>query len=118
MNKSRRFRHLPRYNAKNWHRYFTDACSVFRLLLFVLTQWQKKGFSHQLHTELEGVGEGIMLGDAVHLVHAILELLQRFLLLFCESLTELLSIPGNQLQEFLQPFIAASALLEGGYAVP
>ena len=52
-----------------------------RLLLFFLTQWQKKGFSHQLYSESESVGKGIALGDAVHLVHAVLEFFKCFLLL-------------------------------------
>ena len=67
------------------------------LLIFVLAQWQKEGFSHQLHSESEAVGEGIALGDAVHLVHAVLELFKRFLLLVRERFTELLAIPGYQL---------------------
>ena len=37
--------------------------------IFILTQWQKEGFSHQLHSESEAVGEGVALGNAVHLVH-------------------------------------------------
>ena len=53
------------------------------LQIFILSQWQKKGFSHQLHSESESVGEGIALGDTVHFVHTFLEFLQRFLLLFC-----------------------------------
>ena len=69
--------------------YFTDAWCVIRLLLFVLTQWQKEGFSHQLHSESEAVGESIALGDAVHLVHAILEFFKRFLLLLCKCAVQL-----------------------------
>ena len=68
------------------------------LLIFVLAQWQKEGFSHQLHSEPEAVGKGIALGDAVHLVHAILEFLQCFLLLFRERFSKLLAVPGYQLQ--------------------
>ena len=68
-----------------------------RLLLFVLAQWQKKGFSHQLHSESETVGEGIALSDAVHLVHAILELLKCFFLLIREGAVQFLAIPGDQL---------------------
>ena len=48
-----------------------------------LTDKQKEGFSHQPHSESESVGEGISLGDAVHLVHAVLKLFERFFLLFC-----------------------------------
>ena len=69
-----------------------------RLLLFFLTQWQKKGFSHQLHSESESVGEGIALGDAVHLVHAVLELFECFLLLAPKRSVQFLAIPGYQLQ--------------------
>ena len=35
--------------------------------IFILTQGQKEGFSHQLHSESEAVGEGVALGNAVHL---------------------------------------------------
>ena len=83
--------------------------------IFILTQGQKEGFSHQLHTESEAVGEGVALGNAVHLVHAVIELFECFFLLFRKCSVQVLSISGNQLQEFLQPFVAASALLEGGY---
>ena len=86
-----------------------------RLLFFVLTQWQKKGFSHQLYSESESVGEGITLGDAVHLVHAVLEFFKDLLLLICKRSVQLLSVPGNQFQQFLEPLVATSALLEGGY---
>ena len=68
------------------------------LSLFFVTEWQKEGFSHQLHSESESVGEGIALGDAVHLVHAILELLKCFLLLVRECTVQLFAIPGYQLQ--------------------
>ena len=68
------------------------------LSLFFFTEWQKEGFSHQLHSESESVGEGISLGNAVHLVHAILELFQRFLLLGCDRAIQLLSVPGDQFQ--------------------
>ena len=89
------------------------------LLIFVLAQWQKEGFSHQLHSESESVGEGIALGDAVHLVHAILELLECFLLLFRKGSVQFLAVPGNEFEQFFQPFIATSTLLEGGdVAVP
>ena len=89
------------------------------LLIFVLAQWQKEGFSHQLHSESEAVGEGIAFGDAVHLVHAFLELLKCFLLLVRERTIQFLTVSGNQLQKFLQPFVTTSALLEGGdVAVP
>ena len=84
------------------------------LLIFVLAQWQKEGFSHQLHSESEAVGEGIAFGDAVHLVHAFLELLKCFLLLVRERTIQFLTVSGNQLQKFLQPFITTGALLEGG----
>ena len=89
------------------------------LLIFVLAQWQKEGFSHQLHSESESVGEGIALGNAVHLVHAVLEFLQCFLLLVCKRFSQLLAIPGYEFEQFFQPFIATSALLEGrDVAVP
>ena len=88
---------------------------MFGVLCFVLTQWQKKGFSHQLHAQAESVGESIALGDAVHLVHAVLEFSEDLLLLICERSVQFLSVPGDQLQELLQPFIATSTLLEGRY---
>ena len=65
--------------------------------IFILTQWQKEGFSHQLHSESEAVGEGVALGNAVHLVHAILEFFKNLLLLICERTVQFLSVPGNQL---------------------
>ena len=83
------------------------------LLIFVLAQWQKEGFSHQLHTESEAVGEGIALGDAVHLVHAVLKLFECFFLLIRERTIQFLAVPGDKLQQFFQPLVAASALLEG-----
>ena len=70
------------------------------LLIFVLAQWQKEGFSHQLHSEPEAVGKGIALGDAVHLVHAILELLKCFLLLFRKGSVQFLAVPGNEFEQF------------------
>ena len=81
--------------------------------IFILTQGQKEGFCHQLHTESEAVGKGVALGDAMHLVHAILEFFKRFLLLLCKCAVQFLTVPGNQLQELLQPFVTTSALLEG-----
>ena len=51
----------------------------------------------------------------MHLIHTVLKLLQRFLLLVRKRAVQFFSIPGDQLQQFLQPFIATSALLEGGY---
>ena len=83
--------------------------------IFILTQGQKEGFSHQLHTESEAVGEGVALGNAVHLVHAVLKFFKCFFLLFCERTVQFLSVSGDQLQQFLQPFVATGALLEGGY---
>ena len=71
------------------------------LLIFVLAQWQKEGFSHQLHTESEAVGEGIALGDAMHLVHAVFKLFKRFLLLVRERAVKFLSIPGYEFEQFL-----------------
>ena len=71
------------------------------LLIFVLAQWQKEGFSHQLHSEPEAVGEGIALGDAVHLVHAILELFKCFFLLIRECAVQFLAIPGYEFEQFL-----------------
>ena len=67
-------------------------------VLFVLTDRQKEGFCHQPHAQAETVGEGIALGDAMHLIHAFLELFQRFFLLVRERAVQLLAIPGNQLQ--------------------
>ena len=64
--------------------------------ILILTQWQKEGFSHQLHSESEAVGEGIALGNAVHLVHAVLKLFERFLLLFRERFPQLITIPRHQ----------------------
>ena len=58
----------------------------------------KEGLSHQLHSKSETVGEGIALGDAVHLIHAFLELFKRFLLLVGKRSIQFLSIPGYQLQ--------------------
>ena len=83
--------------------------------ILILPQCQKEGFSHQLHSESKAMGEGIALGDAVHLVHAVLELFECFFLLFRKCSVQFLSVPGNQLQEFLQPFVATSTLLKGGY---
>ena len=68
------------------------------LLIFVLAQWQKEGFSHQLHSEPEAVGKGVALGDAVHLVHVLLELFKSFFLLVRERAVKFLSISGDQLQ--------------------
>ena len=65
---------------------------------FILSDWQKEGFSHQLHSESESVGEGVALGDAVHLVHAFFEFFQRFFLLFRKRTVQLLAIPGYQLK--------------------
>ena len=48
--------------------------------ILILTQWQKEGFCHQLHSESEAVGEGVALGNAVHLVHAVLKFFKCFLL--------------------------------------
>ena len=66
------------------------------LQILILTQGQKEGFSYQLHSESEAVGEGISLGDAVHLIHAFLEFLQRFLLLVRKCFAQLISIPRHQ----------------------
>ena len=75
------------------------------LRILILTQGQKEGFSYQLHSESEAIGEGIALGDAVHLIHAVLELFERFLrplsirgLLSRERTFQFLTVPGNQLQ--------------------
>ena len=67
------------------------------LLIFVLAQWQKEGFCHQLHPESEAVGEGIALCDAVHLIHAVLKFFKCFFLLVCERSVQFLTVPGNQL---------------------
>ena len=71
------------------------------LLIFVLAQWQKEGFSHQLHSEPEAVGKGIAFGDAVHLVHAVLKLFKRFFLLIRECAVQFLAIPGYEFEQFL-----------------
>ena len=71
------------------------------LLIFVLAQWQKECFRHQPHFQAETVGECIALGDTVHLVHAILKLFKRFFLLVREHDVQFLTVPGNQLQQFL-----------------
>ena len=63
-----------------------------------LTDKQKETFCYQLHSKTEAVGEGIALGNAMHLVHAVLELFERFLLLFRERAVQFLTVPGNQLQ--------------------
>ncbi len=68
------------------------------LLIFVLAQWQKEGFSHQLHSEPEAVGKGIAFGDAVHLVHTFLELFECFLLLVRERGVQFFAVPGDQFQ--------------------
>ena len=85
---------LARLNAK------TATWAVFRghRGLFFLTYGQKEGFSHQLHTESESVGKHIALGDAVHLVHAVLELFERFLLLVRERTIQFFAIPGDELK--------------------
>ena len=44
--------------------------------------------------------EQCTLGDAMHLIHAVLELFECFLLLFRERAVQLLAIPGYQLQQF------------------
>ena len=50
----------------------------------------------------------------MHLVHAILELFQRFLLFVRKRAVQFLTVPGYEFEQFLEPFIATSALLEGG----
>ena len=70
--------HLSVHKKQVWA--FFQTCF---LSLVIVTQGQKKGFSHQLHSEPESVGEGIALGDAVHLIHTFLESIKRFLLLVC-----------------------------------
>ena len=100
-----------RPSAHNKEGWALDAHPI-ELLIFILTQGQKEGFCHQLHTESEAVGEGIALGNAVHLVHAFFELFQYFFLLFCKRFTQFLTVPGDQLQQLLQPLIATSALLK------
>ena len=79
-----------------WSKWPLDFFGGLPLLVFA--NRQKEGLSHQLHSESESVGEGITLGDAVHLVHAFLELLECFFLLFRERAAQLFSIPGYQLQ--------------------
>ena len=92
---------------------------IFGDPLLVFADWKKEGFSHQLHSESEAIGECIALGDAVHLVHAFLELFKRFLLLVRKRSVQLLAIPGYQFQQFLESFVTARALLEGrDVAVP
>ncbi len=78
-----------------WSKWPLDFWGVLPLLVFA--NRQKEGLSHQLHSKSETVGEGIALGDAVHLVHAILELFKRFLLLVRERAVKFLSISGDQL---------------------
>ena len=68
------------------------------LQILILSQWQKECFSHQPHSQAESAGEGIEIGDAVHLVHVFLELLKCFLLLVRECTVQLFAIPGYQLQ--------------------
>ena len=68
------------------------------MFLLVFANRQKEGFSHQLHSESEAVGKGIPLGDAVHLVHAVLKLFECFLLLVRECFPQLIAILGYQLQ--------------------
>ena len=85
-----------RPSAHNKEGWALDAHPI-ELLIFILTQGQKEGFCHQLHTEPKSVGKGIALGDAVHLVHAVLELLQCFFLLIRERAVQFLTVPGDQL---------------------
>ena len=68
--------------------------------IFILTQWQKEGFSHQLHSESEAVGEGVALGNAVHLVHAVLKFFKCFFLLVCERSVQFLTVPGYEFEQF------------------
>ena len=84
---------LSAYIKEGWALY----ARPIELLIFVLAQWQKERFSHQLHSESETVGKGIAFGDAMHLVHAILELFKRFLLLVRERAVQFLTVPGDQL---------------------
>ena len=88
---------LSAYIKEGWALY----ARPIELLIFVLAQWQKEGFSHQLHSESETVGKGIAFGDAVHLVHAVLKLFKRFFLLICERTIQFLAVPSDQLQQFL-----------------
>ena len=67
-------------HEEGWALDVHPSCS----LIIILTQGQKEGFSHELHSESKAIGEGISLGDAVHLVHAVLKLFECFFLLFCE----------------------------------
>ena len=71
---------------------------IFGDPLLVFANRQKEGLSHQLHSESESVGEGISLGDAMHFVHAFLELFECFLLLVRECFSQLIAIPGYQLK--------------------
>jgi len=50
-----------------------------------------------MHTESEAAREGVALGNAVHLVHTVLKLLQGFLLLVRECAVQFLTIPGDRL---------------------
>ena len=86
-----------RPSAHNKEGWALDAHPI-ELLIFILTQGQKEGFCHQLHTEPKSVGEGIALGYAVHLVHAVLELFERFLLLVRERTIQFFAIPGDELK--------------------
>ena len=85
---------LSAHIAEGWA---LDAHPI-ELLIFILTQRQKEGFSHQLHSESEAVGEGIALGDAVHLIHAILEFFKCFLLLVRERTIQFFASPGDELK--------------------
>ena len=86
-----------RPSAHNKEGWALDAHPI-ELLIFILTQGQKEGFCHQLHTEPKSVGEGIALGYAVHLVHAVLELFKRFLLLVRERAVQFLAVPGYEFE--------------------
>ena len=52
---------------------------------------------------------GVALGDSVHLIYTFLEIF----LLVRERTVQFLTIPGNLLQQFLQPLVVTSALFEG-----
>ena len=86
---------------------------IFGGVLLIFANRKKEGFSHQLRSKSETIGEGIALDDAVHLVHAFLELFECFLLLFRERAVQFFTIPGDQLQQFLEPLVTSRALLEG-----
>ena len=90
----------------------------FHFSFFLTDRWQKC-FRHQAHTQAKSISERLALGDAVHLVAAVLILLQRFLLLFCQRSIQFLAVPDHQFHQLLELLVNTIALLEGrDVAVP